>query len=194
MGGSGVLCSIFKVLHDLSCIVYFTCWFVRVKLSLSVALSLSLSLGIQDSDSGLWVYNLEGPCFSETLVSVYNLNRSQIPKDHNLDTQWKPEELRSLSQLCQLFLKLRRKYSVSTKECSTENRRWIEPVTLEGPDKSTLKFILSKKETYTLGLFVPSTVWALTFTPTINRIGVWFCWFGSASLPASYVFRTTQSS
>ena len=128
-------------------------------------------------------------------VSFYNLKRSRIPKDHNLDTQWKPEELPQFEPAVSAVLEAASEwFCVPTKERSEENRRWIEPVTLEGPDKSTLKCILSKKrKLHTVGLFVPSTVWGLTFTPTINCICVWFCWFGSSSLPAPYVLRTTHS-
>jgi hypothetical protein len=42
------------------------------------------------------------------------------------------------------------RFCVSTNERSAENRCWIEPVTLEGSDKSTLKCLLNKKENYTL--------------------------------------------
>jgi hypothetical protein len=74
---------------------------------LSVSVWLYGNNADKNSHSGLWVYNLEGACFSETLVSVYKLKQGRIPKDHNLDTQWNPEELHSLSQLRQLFLKPR---------------------------------------------------------------------------------------
>ena len=150
MGGSGFLCSTFKVLHDFSCIVYFTCWFLIVKPALSLSLSLSVVL---------WEFSIKILVFGFVIwrerVSPnrqYHYLRLNVVQFQKTTVWTRSEYLKN----CAVWVTcVSCSWTVLCCHKRAQYRCRREPVPLEGPDKSTLKCIRSKIESYTLSTLCP---------------------------------------